>query len=86
MILRACGTPRKLQCPEATGALAVKLTKVLQGEDSDLNHQGVLGEHEAAWGELEEEEEEGGEDLPQSFQNPSIYKRKEGDFAASRQV
>lgn len=54
MILRACGTPRKLQSPEATGALAIKLRREMQGGDSDLSLQGVLGEREAAWGELEE--------------------------------
>lgn len=74
--MRACGTPRKLQCPEATGALAIKLRKEMQGGDSDLSLQGVLGECEAAWGELEEEEE--GEDLPQSFQNPNIYRAERG--------
>lgn len=47
----------------------------MQGGDSDLDCQGVLGEHEAAWGELEEEE---GEDLPQSFQNPNIYRAERG--------
>lgn len=76
MILRVCGTPRKLQCPEATGALAVKLRKKMQGGDSDLSHQGVPGEQEAAWGELEEKE--GEDDLAQSFQNPNIYRAERG--------
>lgn len=76
MILRVCGTPRKLQCPGATGALAVKLRKKMQGRDSDLSHQGVLGEQEAAWGELEEKE--GEDNLPQSFQNPNIYRAEKG--------
>lgn len=33
----------------------------------------MLGEHEAAWGELEE-----GEDLPWSSQNPSIHSTERG--------
>lgn len=61
----------------------------MQGGDSDLDCQGMLGEHEAAWGELEEKEEgedlEEGEELPEP-QHLQGRERKGGALVGGTQV